>query len=58
MKVARSALRIVLALRERAEGRGTVMAAATYIFRGGADATAVSVAAFPTSPKRIRQGRA
>jgi Flp pilus assembly protein CpaB len=44
MKVARSALRISLALRERAGVRETVMAAATYIFRGGADAMAVSLA--------------
>jgi hypothetical protein len=43
MKIARSALRISLALRERAGVmRETVMAAATYIFRGGADAMAVS----------------
>jgi hypothetical protein len=42
MKVAPSALRISLALREMAGVRETVMAAATYIFRGGADAMAVS----------------
>jgi hypothetical protein len=41
MNVARSALRISLALRERAGARGTVMPAATYIFRGGAHAMAV-----------------
>jgi hypothetical protein len=44
MKVPRSALRIFLALRERAGVRETVTAAATYIFRGRADAMAVSVA--------------
>jgi hypothetical protein len=42
VKVARSALRIPLALGERAGVRETVMAAATYILRGGADAMAVS----------------
>jgi hypothetical protein len=42
VKVVRSALRIPLALRERAGVRETVMAAATYILRGGADAMAVS----------------
>jgi hypothetical protein len=41
MKVARSALRLPRALGERAGVRETVMAAATYIFRGGADAMAV-----------------
>jgi hypothetical protein len=41
MKVARSAPRISLALRERAGVRETAMAAATYIFRVGADAMAV-----------------
>jgi hypothetical protein len=43
MKVAPSALRISLALREMAGVRETVMAAATYILRGGADAMAVSL---------------
>jgi len=43
VKVARSALQIPLALRERAGVMETVMAAATYIVRGGADAMAVSV---------------
>jgi hypothetical protein len=42
MKVARSALRISLALRERAGLRETIVAAATDIFRGGAHAMAVS----------------
>jgi hypothetical protein len=42
MKVARRALRLSLALRERAGVRDTVMVAATYIFRDGADAMAVS----------------
>jgi hypothetical protein len=41
VKVVRSALRIPLALGERAGVRETVMAAATYILRGGADAMAV-----------------
>jgi hypothetical protein len=43
MKVARSAPRISLALRERTGVRETAMAAATCIFRGGADAMAVSL---------------
>jgi hypothetical protein len=42
VKVVRSALRIPLALGEKAGVRETVMAAATYILRGGADAMAVS----------------
>jgi hypothetical protein len=42
VKLARSALRIPLALGEMAGVRETVMAAATYILRGGADAMAVS----------------
>jgi hypothetical protein len=42
VKVARSALRVSLALGEMAGVRETVMAAATYILRGGADAMAVS----------------
>jgi hypothetical protein len=42
VKVARSALQIPLALRERAGVRETVMAAATYIVWGGADAMAVT----------------
>jgi Flp pilus assembly protein CpaB len=44
MKAARRALRISLALRERAGVRERATAAATYIIRGGADAMAVSVA--------------
>jgi Ni,Fe-hydrogenase I cytochrome b subunit len=43
VKVARSALRIPLALGEMAGVRETVMAAATYILRGGADAMAVGM---------------
>jgi Flp pilus assembly protein CpaB len=43
MKLARSAPRISLALRERAGVRETVMATATYIFTGGADAMTVSL---------------
>jgi hypothetical protein len=43
VKVVRSALRIPLALGERAGVRETVMAAATYILRGGADVMAVTV---------------
>jgi hypothetical protein len=43
VKVARSALRIPLALGEKSRGNGMVMAAATYILRGGADAMAVSL---------------
>jgi hypothetical protein len=43
MKVTRSALPITLAHWERAGVRETVMAAATYILRGGADAMAVSL---------------
>jgi hypothetical protein len=42
MKVARSALPVTLAHWERAGVRETVMAAATYILRGGADAMTVS----------------
>jgi Flp pilus assembly protein CpaB len=42
VKVARSALQISLALRERAGVRETAMAAATHIVRGGADAMAVT----------------
>jgi hypothetical protein len=42
MKVARSALPVTLAHWERAGVRETVMAAATYILWGGADAMAVS----------------
>jgi hypothetical protein len=42
MKVARSALPVTLAHWERAGARETVMAAATYILWGGADAMAVS----------------
>jgi hypothetical protein len=42
MKVARSALPATLAHWERAGVRETVMAAATYILSGGADAMAVS----------------
>jgi hypothetical protein len=49
VKVVRSALRIPLALGERAGVRETVMAAATYI-RGGADAMAVR----PTPATRPR----
>jgi hypothetical protein len=41
MKVARSALPVTLAHWERAGVRETVMAAATYILWGGADAMAV-----------------
>jgi hypothetical protein len=41
VKVARNALRIPLALGERAGVRERVMAAATYILRGGADAMVV-----------------
>jgi hypothetical protein len=52
MKVAPSALHISLALRERAGVRETVMAAATYILRGGADAMAVSCTA-PASGHRL-----
>jgi hypothetical protein len=44
MKVARSALPVTLAHWERAGVRETVMAAATYILWGGADAMAVSTA--------------
>jgi hypothetical protein len=44
VKVARSALRIPLARGEMAGVRETVMAAATYILRGGADAMAVNAA--------------
>jgi hypothetical protein len=56
MKVAPSALPISLALRKRAGVRETVMAAATYIFRGGADAMAVSSdEAMPLWPN-IRDG--
>jgi hypothetical protein len=44
VKVTHSALRIPLALGEMAGVRETVMAAATYILRGGADAMAVSAA--------------
>jgi hypothetical protein len=43
VKVAQSALQIPLALWERAGVRETVMAAATYIVRGGADAMAVTL---------------
>jgi hypothetical protein len=43
MKVARSALPVTLAHWERAGVRETVMAAATYILWGGADAMAVSL---------------
>jgi hypothetical protein len=42
MKVARSALPVTLAHWERAGARETVMAAATYILWGGADAMSVS----------------
>jgi hypothetical protein len=42
MKVARSALPVTLAHWERAGVSETVMAAATYILWGGADAMAVS----------------
>jgi hypothetical protein len=41
MKVARSALHISLSLRERVGVRETLMAHATYIFRGGAGAMLV-----------------
>jgi hypothetical protein len=41
MKVARSALPVTLAHWERAGVRETVMAAATYVLSGGADAMAV-----------------
>jgi len=50
VKVARNALHVTLALRERAGVRETAMAAATYIFRGGADAMAVS--AMPPPDRR------
>jgi hypothetical protein len=46
MKVARSALPVTLANWERAGVRETVMAAATYILWGGADAMAVRQKAF------------
>jgi len=36
MKVARSALHISLSIREKVGVRETIMARATYIFRGGA----------------------
>jgi hypothetical protein len=42
MKVARSALHISLSLWERVGVRETIMAPATYIFRGGAGAMIVS----------------
>jgi len=56
VKVARSGLRIPLAPWERAEVRGTVMAAAPYILSGGADAMAVSVASQPRGSRRAASG--
>jgi hypothetical protein len=41
MKIAHSALHISLSLRERVGVRETIMAHATYIFRGGAGAMIV-----------------
>jgi hypothetical protein len=49
MKVARSTLPVTLAHWERAGVRETVMAAATYILWGGADAMIVSVVAASSS---------
>jgi hypothetical protein len=42
MKVTHGALQISLSLGERVGVRETIMAHATYIFRGGADAMIVS----------------
>jgi hypothetical protein len=55
MKVARSALPVTLAHWERAGVRETVMAAATYILWGGADAMAVRPA--PCRSKPVPLGR-
>jgi hypothetical protein len=49
MKVARSALHISLSLRERVGVRETIMAHATYIFRGGAGAMIVRPFAITTA---------
>jgi hypothetical protein len=52
MKVARSALHISLSLRERVGVRETIMAHATYIFRGGAGAMIVRTSYLRGNRKR------
>jgi hypothetical protein len=54
MKVARSALHISLSLWERVGVRETIMAHATYIFRGGAGAMIVRAALTAYRPRPLR----
>jgi hypothetical protein len=57
VKVARSALRLPLALWERAGVRETVMAAATYVLSGGAGAMTVRPDLRPSRDRDARKAR-